>query len=75
MKLIIYTKRCLACTDKPTWKKVKEFAASNGFSIEERRINLKKEWQEQAESYGVSLPFAVSGKIALSLTEDLEILL
>lgn len=73
--MIIYSRRCIACTDKPLWKKLKAFAQENDLTLEERRVGLKKEWQDQADTYGVELPFAVNGKIALNLNEELEKLL
>ena len=73
--MIIYTKKCLACTNRALWKKLKSFAYNNKLTIEERRIGKKKEWADEASQYGIEPPFAVRGKIALSLTEDLEKLL
>lgn len=73
--MIIYTRSCLACTNKPLWKKLKQFAQENHLEIQERRVGLKKEWKQEAESYGVELPFAVNGSRALNLNEPLEGLL
>lgn len=71
----IYTKSCLACTDKALWRALKQFALDNNMSIEERRVGLKKEWREEAEAYGIELPFAVNGNKAINLKEPLEKLL
>lgn len=72
--MIIYSKTCLPCSHKSLWKKVKAFARDNSLLIEVRRTN-RPEFKEQADEYGVEVPFAVNGRVALSLTEDLEKLL
>lgn len=73
--MIIYTKRCLSCTDRLLWKKIRAFAAAHGLAIEERRVGKDPAWKDEADRYGVEMPFVVHGKVALSLTEDLEKLL
>lgn len=73
--MIIYTARCLACSNKTLWKAIKAFAHENNLPIEERRIGLKTDWKQQAENYGVDLPFVVNGKTAMNLNEPLEGLL
>lgn len=72
MQLIVYTDRCLSCKHKRLFKKLESFATENHATIEERRIHIKKEWKDQAESMGVEIPFVFNGKIALSLKEDLN---
>lgn len=73
--MIIYTQRCLVCSNRQLWKKIKAFAAKHNLQIEERRVGLKYEWMKDAESYDIPLPFVVYEGKALSLTEDLEELL
>lgn len=73
--LIVYTKKCLACTDKPTWKRIKLFAEEHGLSLQERRVNRSQEWKKEASLYEIDLPFVLYNKNALSLKEDLKGLL
>lgn len=72
--MIIYSKDCLACTNKPLWKRVKEFARKHRLFIEVRRTS-RPEWRKEADKYEVQLPFVVHEGIALNLNEDLERLL
>jgi hypothetical protein len=72
--MIIYTKRCLACTDKPTWKMLKSFAAEHNLTIEERRVGLKQVWAKEAAEIGIELPFAAYNGKAVNFNE-LETLL
>lgn len=73
--MIVYTRSCLACTHKQLWRKLTAFTQANNLPLEERRVGLKKQWQEEADRYDVELPFAVNGKVALNLNEPLEKLL
>jgi len=70
--MIIYTKKCLACHDKALWKTIKNFCKVHNLPLEERRVSINNEWAKEAASYEIDLPFAVHGKTALSLNEDLE---
>jgi len=73
--LIIYTKSCLACTDKKVWKRVKEYALSKGLQIHERRVGMNTEWAEQAKTIGVELPFIGLNNKFFNLHEPFEELL
>ncbi len=73
--MIIYTRSCLACTNKVLWRKLQAFTEKHRLPLEERRVGLKSRWQEEADAYEIELPFAVNGKIALNLNEPLEGLL
>ena len=57
--MIVYTARCLACSNKPLHRKLNEYAIQNKVKYEIRRTNLSKDFREEAESYGVPLPFVV----------------
>lgn len=70
--MIVYTKTCLPCTHRQQWRDLKQFARQRGVTIEQRRITHKPEWQLEAESYGVALPFIVNGDQVISLNEPLE---
>ena len=70
--MIVYTKRCLACSNRRMWKKLKQFVAKYDLSLQERRVGLKQEWANEARAYEIEMPFVVHNGIALSLTEDLE---
>lgn len=73
--MIIYTRSCLACTNKKLWRKLVSFTEQHKLPLEERRVGLKKQWQEDADRYDVEIPFAVNGTVALNLNEPLEKLL
>lgn len=73
--LVIYSRSCLACTNKALWKRVKAYAQLKGIPLQERRIGLKKEWADDAERIGVELPFIVYGNNSVNLNENFEELL
>lgn len=69
--MIVYSKTCLACTNKTLWKMIKQFAKEHGLTVEVRRIN-RRQHTEEAAQYEIEPPFVVHNGVALSLTEDLE---
>lgn len=72
--LIVYSKSCLACTNKALWKQIKSYAARKNVAVEQRRVNIRSKWKDEADSYGVGLPFSVlNGKVVShsELTEEL----
>lgn len=73
--LIIYTKSCLACTNKALWKRVQKYALTHNLTLQERRIGLNKSWAADAERIGVELPFIVYGSNSVNLHEKFEELL
>ena len=75
MDLVIYTRKCLACTNKPLWKNIKQFAKLHDLTIQENRVTKNESLQQKADSYEIALPFVVLGGVALSLNEPLERLL
>lgn len=72
--MIIYSEKCLSCSNKSLWLKVRDFARANKLQIETRRTYTQK-YREEAEIYGVDIPFVVHNGIALSLNEDFNRLL
>lgn len=72
--MIIYTQQCLSCANRKLWVKIKTFATVHGLSIEVRRTIYSKN-RDEADQYGIALPFVVEDGVALSLSEPLEGLL
>lgn len=70
--MILYTKRCLACTNRQLWKWLRQFAKVENIKIEERRVTVNRQWLEEAESYEVTLPFIVYNGVAKELSLFLE---
>lgn len=68
--MIVYTAHCLACSNKPLLRKLNEYAIQNKVKYQIRRTNISKEFREQAESYGIELPFVVIRGVAKRI-EDL----
>ena len=68
--MIVYTAHCLACSNKPLNRKLTEYAIQNKVKYEIRRTNLSKVFKEEADSYGIALPFVVIDGIVKRI-EDL----
>lgn len=73
--IILYTQRCLACSNRPLSKKLRAFATEHGLAIEERRVGMSKTWKAESKGYNIALPFVVYRNSAVSLSGDLEELL
>lgn len=69
--MIVYTKSCLPCSHKRSWRELREYARENGLDIEQRRVDRNSDWRAEAEQYEIELPFIVSGGVALKLGEPL----
>lgn len=70
--MIVYTNRCLKCSERKQWNKLRKIAKARNVELEERRVTRCRSWAEEAEKYEIDLPFIVNGKQAISFSEPLE---
>jgi hypothetical protein len=70
--IIIYTNRCMKCSERSKWNQLRRYAKSRGISLEERRVDRKSEWLAESRVYSLDLPFIVAGNIAINFDESLE---
>ena len=70
--MIVYTNRCLKCSERKRWNELRKYAKAHNLPLEERRITVSKEWREESERYDLDLPFIVNGKQAISFKEPLD---
>ena len=62
--ILVYTAKCLACSNKPLHRKLNEYALQNKVKYQIRRTNLSKDFRDEAERYGIQLPFVVVDGVA-----------
>lgn len=72
MMIIVYTDRCLKCTERTQWNKLRRLATSKGIPLEERRVTQNDIWKSEADRFDIDLPFIVNGKQAISFSEPLS---
>lgn len=70
--IIVYTDRCLKCTERQQWNRLRRLALSRGVKLQERRTDVNEVWLHEAEQYEISMPFIVNGKQAISFNEPLD---
>ncbi len=68
--MILYTSKCLPCANKVLHKKLTQYALQNKLKYEVRRTNFSNIFREEAEKYGLPLPFVVVDGVAKRI-EDL----
>lgn len=68
MALVIYSNTCLPCSHKQELKIIKQFASDRNIHVIDRRVVLKKEWQEEAHKVsGLELPFLYNQETGRSI--------
>lgn len=57
--MIVYSNSCLACTNKPLWRQLRQYAHRNRLKLEERRTDTDLAYREETNHYSLHEPFVV----------------
>lgn len=77
--MIVYSLRCINCSDRKRWKEIRAFTQSHNLEIGEIRINRDSATRDIAmnisEDANVTIPFIEHNGKYISLNDNLEKLL